>query len=142
MADFEVEGLGDVITNMRAYTSQFELLAKLAMEQSLQIVENKAKQNCPVDDGTLRASITHSVRMDGDDLVGKIGSNLEYAPFVHQGTGIHAVNGDGRKDAWSYQDAQGKWHKTVGQKPQPFITDALTDKKSDILKTFKEVLKR
>ncbi len=142
MADFEFEGLRDVIDNLRKQATKFELKANIAMEKSLQIVENKAKQNCPVDDGTLRASITHSIHLKGDDIVGKIGSNLEYAPYVHQGTGIHAVNGDGRESAWSYQDAQGKWHRTVGRKPQPFITDAIQEKKNDIFNTFKEVLKQ
>lgn len=142
MADFEVEGINNVINNLRKQSSNFELLANIAMEKSLQIVENKSKQNCPVDDGTLRASITHSIEIKGHDIVGKVGSNLEYAPYVHQGTGIHAINGDGREDPWSYQDAKGKWHRTVGQKPQPFIADAIQEKKNDIFTTFKEVLKQ
>lgn len=142
MSEFEVEGLSDVINNIRKQASNFELLANIAMERSLLIVENKAKQNCPVDDGILRASITHTIEIKEDALIGKVGSNLEYAPYVHQGTGVYAINGDGREDPWSYQDAQGNWHKTVGQKPQPFITDAIQEKKNDIFTTFKEVLKQ
>ncbi len=142
MSEFEVEGLSEVINNIRKQASNFEILANIAMEKSLLIVERKAKQNCPVDDGTLRASITHIIDVKEDALIGKVGSNLEYAPYVHQGTGVHAINGDGREDPWSYQDAKGKWHRTVGQKPQPFITDAIQEKKNDIFTTFKEVLKR
>ena len=41
----------------------------------------------------LRASIEHEVVDD----VCAIGTNLEYAPYVHQGTGKHAANKDGRK---------------------------------------------
>lgn len=142
MSEFEVEGLSDVINNICKQASNFEFLANIAMERSLLIVENKAKQNCPVDDGILRASITHTIEIKEDALIGKVGSNLEYAPYVHQGTGVYAINGDGREDPWSYQDAQGNWHKTVGQKPQPFITDAIQEKKNDIFTTFKEVLKQ
>ena len=142
MSEFEVEGLSDVVNNLRKQASNFELLANIAMERSLLIVENKAKQNCPVDDGILRASITHTIEIKEDALIGKVGSNLEYAPYVHQGTGVYAINGDGREDPWSYQDAQGNWNKTVGQKPQPFITDAIQEKKNDIFTTFKEVLKQ
>ena len=142
MSEFEVEGLSDVINNICKQASNFEFLANIAMERSLLIVENKAKQNCPVDDGILRASITHTIEIKEDALIGKVGSNLEYAPYVHQGTGVYAINGDGREDPWSYQDAQGNWHKTVGQKPPPFITDAIQEKKNDIFTTFKEVLKQ
>lgn len=142
MSEFEVEGLNDVINNLRKYASNFEVLSNVAMEKSLLIVERKAKQNCPVDDGTLRASITHTIEIKEDALIGKVGSNLEYAPYVHQGTGVHALNGGGREDPWSYQDAKGKWYRTVGQKPQPFITDAIQEKKNDIFNTFKEVLKQ
>lgn len=54
-----------------------------ALNDGLQIIENQAKINCPVDDGTLRASITHSSEKEGDLYNGVIGSNVEYAPYVH-----------------------------------------------------------
>lgn len=95
-------------------------------------VEAEAKRRSPVDDGILRASITHQV----ENLVGYVGSGVEYAPYVHQGTGIYAVNGDGRKEPWIYKDAEGKVHKTVGQQPQPFLQDAvdsLEGKLADII---------
>lgn len=141
MSEFSLGGLSEVISNIRTVSTQVDIKLNSAMEHSLQTIENKAKQICPVDDGVLRASITHVIEGQGDEVVGKVGSNLEYAPYVHQGTGIHAVNGDGREDAWSYQDAQGNWHKTVGQEPQPFLTDALEAKKAEVFKIFKEVLK-
>ena len=35
------------------------------------------------------------------------------------------MNGDGRKDVpWHYQDEEGNWHTTSGQKPNPFLTRA------------------
>ena len=54
-----------------------------ALNDGLQIIENQAKINCPVDDGTLRASITHSSEKEGDLYTGTVGSNVEYAPYVH-----------------------------------------------------------
>ena len=68
------------------------------------MVEAQAKVNCPVDDGQLRQSIGSEVKGN----IGAIGTNVEYAPYVHQGTGIYAVNGDGRKTRWKYQDAKGE----------------------------------
>lgn len=49
-------------------------------------VERSAKRLCPVDTGRLRASITHQIAKDGQGLFARVGSNVEYAPFVEFGT--------------------------------------------------------
>jgi phage gpG-like protein len=48
-------------------------------------VQMRAKTLCPVDTGRLRSSITLKIQADG--IV--IGTNVTYAPFVHEGTGIY-----------------------------------------------------
>lgn len=54
------------------------------IEQALTAIgltaENYAKQECPVDTGRLRNSITYAVRADEKAVY--IGSNVEYAAFV------------------------------------------------------------
>lgn len=55
------------------------------------VVEGEARQLCPVDQGHLRASITSETEITADEIIGRIGSNLEYAPYVHNGTGIWKV---------------------------------------------------
>lgn len=70
-----------------------------------------------------------------------IGTNLEYAPYVHQGTGIYATNGDGRKTPWSYMDDEGNWHTTLGQHPQPFLTSALDQDRGEIKKLLRQMIK-
>lgn len=45
-------------------------------------IEREAKANCPVDTGNLRRTITTSV----GNLEADIGSNCEYASYVHDGT--------------------------------------------------------
>ena len=55
---------------------------KIGLEAVGQLVENESKAICPVDDGTLRASITHQV----EENTVYIGSNVEYASYVHEGT--------------------------------------------------------
>lgn len=47
-------------------------------------VESEAKLRCPVDTGNLRQSINHKV-IDSEKSV-RIGTNVEYAPFVEFGT--------------------------------------------------------
>jgi len=49
-------------------------------------VESGAKRLCPVDTGRLRSSITHALERDMRGLVGIIGTDVEYAPFVELGT--------------------------------------------------------
>lgn len=101
-------------------------------------VENEAKINAPVDDGTLRMSITHSI--DNVKMQGIVGTNVEYAPYVEFGTGIFAAGGDGRKTPWRYRDVDGTWHFTRGQKPQPFLLPALDNNRKKIVEDIKKAV--
>lgn len=49
-------------------------------------VETAAKRLCPVDTGRLRSSITHQVAVDVRGLAARIGTNVDYAPWVEFGT--------------------------------------------------------
>ena len=49
---------------------------KEALNESCLLVENTAKENCPVDSGQLRNSIISNVSGD----TGEVGTNVEYAP--------------------------------------------------------------
>ena len=136
MSSIRVEGLEELfnkLTELERMRCIDEALTKACL-----MVEADAKINCPVDDGQLRQSITHEI----DKQVGAVGTNVHYAPYVHQGTGIYAVNGDGRKTKWSYQDEEGEWHSTIGQHPQPFLENALDANKVRIKEVFKEEIKR
>lgn len=53
-----------------------------AMQESMFMIEADTKQLCPVDTGTLKRSYTSDVAIDGDNIIGTVGSNVEYAPFV------------------------------------------------------------
>lgn len=112
-----------------------------AMNDGIQLIENDAKRKCPVDDGTLRASITHQTEQEENCVLGYIGSNVEYAPYVHEGTGLYAKDGHGRKNVpWTYQTADGKFYSTKGQQPQPFLQGAIDENKKDFLKRFEGIL--
>ena len=67
-----------------------------ALNKACILVENQAKENCPVDTGELRMSITHYV----EGQTGIVGTNKHYAPYVEYGTGIHARDGNGRQTPW------------------------------------------
>lgn len=106
----------EVLAAMRA-------AALRGLEECGLVAEGHAKQLCPVDTGNLRNSITHTV--NEAELAAYVGTNNEYAVYVEMGTGQYAEGG--RPTPWVYQDANGKWHYTHGQKPQPYIKPAIAD---------------
>lgn len=117
-------------------------LEKPLTDACLSVVAD-AKRNCPVEDGTLRNSITYSVEEEADgNLAGYVGSNLDYAPYVHQGTGIYALEGNGRKQVpWTYySEKDGKFHSTSGLKPTPFLQDAIDNEKDNIIQYFNQFI--
>lgn len=109
-----------------------------ALGRACALVERSAKQNAPKGSGELRRSITSKIEQDGDELIGKVYTPLEYAPYVEFGTGLFAENGNGRKDVpWNYQDDKGEWHSTSGMKPQPFLRPALHENREEIIRILK-----
>lgn len=80
-----------------------------------------------IDTGNLRNSITHVV-VDNDNAV-YIGTNVEYAVYVHEGTGIFADGG--RQTPWVYRDEDGKYHRTQGMKPNRFLKKAVEKNKNE-----------
>jgi len=99
-----------------------------------QLIEEDAKLLSAVDSGALQTDIKYIVDMT--DNVVRIGTAIEYSPYVEFGTGIYAEGGNGRKTPWFY-DYKGKKgpkgrRRTVGQKPQPFLRPALDQRKGDI----------
>lgn len=112
---------------------------KRAMGKCVAQVERTSKENCPVQTGELKRSISSRVTQEPNLVQGVVYTNKEYAPYVHQGTGLFAVNGDGRKDVpWHYQDEEGNWHSTSGQRPNPFLEKALDENKEQCLEYIKE----
>jgi HK97 gp10 family phage protein len=129
--DVKVEGLDSIMSKIDELASGEEIAERLGIACAL--VERAAKEEAPKDNGELRRSITSKV----EGTVGIIFTPLEYAPYVEYGTGLFAET-EGRKDVpWCYQDEEGEWHSTSGQKPQPFMRPALDKNRTTILKILK-----
>lgn len=60
-----------------------------AMQNAAAGVASDAKRLAPVDTGRLRASITPEVRMDGDVVLGVVGTVVKYAAAMELGTRPH-----------------------------------------------------
>jgi len=111
------------------YDHSAEVLAALqeaagrALEKCGLVAEGYAKRLVRVDTGNLRNSITHKV--DPAEPAVYIGTNSEYGAYVELGTGKYYPGG--RPTPWKYQDANGNWHWTAGNKAQPYLKPAVAD---------------
>jgi hypothetical protein len=56
-------------------------------------IRNKAVLYCPVDTGNLRSSIVTAVQQDGMQVVGIVGTPVDYAVPVHEGYVIRRKDG-------------------------------------------------
>jgi HK97 gp10 family phage protein len=110
-----------------------ERLKKAAAKWLLQaciLVEGQAVLLAPVATSRLKQSIDYIV--DDDELVGYVGTNVDYAIYVELGTGEFAENGNGRKGGWMYIDPSGEWFFTWGIEPQPYLRPAFRQTKGQI----------
>lgn len=88
-----------------------EQAVNMALTASALVVEGQAKALVPVDTGNLRNSITHEVNKQE----ARVGTNVEYAPFVELGT--------------------------VKMAAQPYLNPALEANKGNIKKIFADAIK-
>ena len=123
--------------NSKEVLEAMQQSALRALEKCGLTAEGYAKNLCPVDTGNLRNSITHTV--DEEEPAAYIGSNAEYAAYVELGTGKY-VSG-GRPTPWVYQDEKGNWHRTNGQKAQPYLKPAVADHSQTYRKIIEDELK-
>lgn len=80
--------------------------------------------------------------VDESEFTVTIGSPLKNAIWEEFGTGEYALNGDGRKGGWHYQDEEtGKWHHTYGKTPNRALWNALQTLQPVIQSALEEKLK-
>lgn len=73
--------------NTDEWKAAFEQAVARGLEEVGLVAEGYAKAICPVDTGRFRNSITHA-QLDGTHEA--VGTNVEYARYVEQGTSRHA----------------------------------------------------
>ncbi len=55
-----------------------------AMTECMFMIQADTQQLCPVLTGTLKRSYTSNAEIDGDNIVGVVGSNVEYAYWADE----------------------------------------------------------
>ena len=61
-------------------------------------IQNRARQNAPVDTGRLRSSIGTRVDSGNPPAWGEVGTNVQYAPYMEYGTGLFAEGPNAKGD--------------------------------------------
>lgn len=102
-------------------------------------LEARVKRNTRVDTGQLKGSWDYNINESSQTAT--IGSPLQNAILEEFGTGQFALNGDGRKTPWKYQDSQGKWHTTIGKKSNRALFNAFNTLKPKLQKALEDKLK-
>lgn len=123
------------------------------MNKATALVHGQAKTLAPVNTGNLSSSIHMETIRKGKNVIGRVFTNVEYAPFVEFGTGIkgdgtYPYNVEGlnlsyRDTPWTFSPDGGEtFYHTSGQVAQPFMYPALNDNKDTIQKMFGDAIKK
>ncbi len=104
-------------------------------------LETQVKRNTKVVTGKTKNSFKHRVQQAENEQVAYIGSDYENAIWEEFGTGEYALQGNGRKGGWFYEDAEGNGHFTHGKKPKRAFWKAYTALKSKLIKRIQDSFK-
>lgn len=133
----EIQGLDKILAKIDGFADGMED----KLRDATHFVEEVAETKAPKDTGRLIGSIESKVERVGNTITGTVFTPVEYAPYQEFGTGLFAVNGDGRKTGWVYEDPKtGEKVWTRGNRPHPFMAPALRENKDVIMQFLKEGL--
>ena len=111
------------------------------LEEASGELEAQTKRNTKVDTGKTKGSWEH--RVNESKMEAEVGSRYKNALWEEFGTGIYAINGDGRKTKWVYKNPKDyKFYATVGKKPRRALYRAYTSLKNKLIKSAQERFKR
>lgn len=128
------------VDNSKQAKRAIELAAIRGLIKACMLVEGQAVALAPVASGRLRDSIAYKV--DEGELIGYVGTNVEYAIWIEFGTGEFAEKGNGRKGGWVYQDPSGEWFFTWGNEPQPYLRPAFRRTKKQVKAILENALRQ
>lgn len=80
----KVLGARTLVRKLKTFPERAKKL-KFAIQRAALFIAGEAKKLTPVDTGRLRASITAKTEREGKWIVGRIGTNVQYAPHIEFG---------------------------------------------------------
>lgn len=136
------ERLEQIAQNINKFPEKLIPLLRKTSNKVAIVIQGEARKLSPIDTGRLRSSIAVSL---GINFLGAIvGTDVEYAEYVHEGTGPHIVPVEDlrgwarRKGIDPYQVQAGIAKR--GTQAQPFMEDAIKNKERDIRNIFESAL--
>ncbi len=147
MASITIKGIDSLIHKLNNI-SQTEQVKK-TMNTATLLVHAQAKTLAPVDTGNLAGSIHPKVITQGKTIIGKVYTNVSYAPYVEFGTGSKGNGTYPNKDIslsyrstpWVYTPNGEDFYRTEGQVAQPYMYPALKRNEKKIKAMFKEAIR-
>jgi HK97 gp10 family phage protein len=128
--DIDVRGVDRAIAEVEAFTNRKVASIRSTVAKNGHEMRETMRSLVPIDTGKLRESLDVELISGADAFQAKAGSDLMYSIYVEKGTGIYAVEGNGRKTPWVYFYRGNKgphgFRWTRGMKPQPFMLPAFT----------------
>ena len=124
-------GAKEIRTALNRWGEAIEADVKRIVVETAKLLKTEAVARAPEDTTALKQSIKVHILNDGLTAIVTVG--VHYAIYVEFGTGIYAVNGNGRKTPWAYLDPKGRkdengdplWIWTRGMEAQPFWFPAI-----------------
>lgn len=103
--------------NAKVIKSLLNSECEQALTDCGQIVKSQVRDLSRRKNGQTKDSFDYNLTTDNGDKAVKIGSPLENAIWEEFGTGEYALEGNGRKGGWYYEDENGEGHFTRGKTP-------------------------
>jgi len=136
-SEMNVFGIDKLITELKNYSEKVNTDINNSVKAAALNVESRAKMDCPVDMGTLRASINTRPIKDDEGYGWEVFTPLEYAPYVEFGTGTRVSIPTGYEE----YARQFKGQKSiVGMNAQPYLIPNFEMEKMALIENIKKII--
>ena len=103
------------------------------LDSATDIIYNESKTGHRTGSSGIGGNYVMEYTWTGSSYTAILSNRKTYFPYVELGTGIYAIGG--RQTPWCYQDADGQWHWTKGQRGKYSFTQALNIHYDNIVPT-------
>jgi HK97 gp10 family phage protein len=136
-SEMNVFGIDKLITELKDYSKKINNGLNNSVKEAALNVETRAKMDCPVDMGTLRASINSRPIKDNEGNGWEVFTPLEYAPYVEFGTGTRVSIPTGYEE----YAMQFKGQKEIaGMNAQPYLIPNFEMEKIALIENIKIII--
>lgn len=135
-----IRGLDSLMRKLDSIGGNSRRALRVGIHKGVKYVQGEAKLLCPVgDSGRLRNSIEGEVEERQGAIVGRISTNVEYAPYVEFGTGQRGEASPSPPKSDKDLNYRQDW---VGMDAQPFLYPAIKQNEDTVRKMAADELRK